>query len=186
MAKSLFHKDTPEKKPAKPTPYDLIEKEVAHLKKGASVRRSPKEQVKKSAPWFAILVAGCLVTLFCWDPPVHAWQKGEAIRTYLYLHNYTSGPLAQQLASTRILAPDEIDTLNRRQGSFQGYYPSPEAAQQTAQGIINYMNSVRALRAGQLEKLDPIDRTRYLFFVKPGLGDLMPTQWDFLDPTVGN
>ena len=36
MEKSLFQKDTP-KGPA-PTPYELIEPEIVHLKKGYSIR----------------------------------------------------------------------------------------------------------------------------------------------------
>jgi hypothetical protein len=181
MAKSLFQKATAEKAPS--SPYDKIESEIAHLKKGTSVRHGNKPR-PRTPPWLVLLALFTLAWLYLMDPPMHAWYKGEAVHTVLYLHNYSAGPLADRLIATQILAPDEIETLNRRTGAFQGYYASPEAANKEATKIIDYMDGVRLLHAGKYEKLDPLGRMRYLLFIRTGL--ILPTRWDFLDPGVGN
>lgn len=181
MAKSLFQKNTPED--PSPTPYELIEPEIVHLKKGYSIRHGPKAK-KHTAPWLVILALCVLTWLYLMDPILHAWYKGEAIRTYLYLHNYDSGPLADSLLASQIFTPEEVNTLNSRQGSFQDYYSSPIAAENQAGVIINYMTNVRLLHAGKYETLDPIGRMRYAIFIYPGL--VLPTQWSILDPSVGD
>jgi hypothetical protein len=181
MENSLFHKDRPEDRP--PTPYELIEPEIVHLKKGYSVRYGPKAK-KRMSPWLVILAFCGLAWLYLMDPIYHAWYKGEAIQTYLYLHNYGSGPMAANLLATQIFSPDEVNTLNHRQGAFQDYYSSPEAANRDAQLIIDYVNNVRLLHAGKYETLDPVGRMRYALFIYPGI--LLPTDWDFLDPSVGD
>jgi len=179
MAKSLFQKKRPEDRP--PTAYELIEPEIVHLKKGYSIRYGDKRKSKRPL-WLVVLAFGGLCWLYLMDPICHAWYKGDAAKDYLYLHNYGTGPLMGQLTATGILTPDEIDTLNQRQGSFQDYYPSPGAANEEAQTIIDYMKSVRDLHAGKYAKLDPIGRMRYLLFIRTGL--LLPTAWNFLDPSV--
>jgi hypothetical protein len=182
MAKSLFHKDNnPEDSAA--TPYELIEPEIVHLKKGYSIRHGTRSKPKKPL-WLIVLAFGGLAWLYLMDPVLHAWYKGEAIRTYLYLHNYGAGPQADNLVATKILSRDEIETLNRRQGAFQGYYASPAAANQQAEVIINYMANVRLLHDGKYLQLDPVGRMRYAFFIYTGL--FLPTDWDFLDPAVGD
>ena len=181
MENSLFHKDTPEASP--PTPYELIDHEIAHLKKGSSIRQGPGAK-KKTLPWLVILALCGLGWLYVMDPFIHAWYKGEAVRTYLYLHNYGAGPLVNDLIATRIFSPDEMEALNRRNGSFQDYYASLEAANREAQTIIDYMTAVRLLHAGKYQQLDPVGRTRYLLFIRTGI--VPPTDWNFLDPSVGN
>ena len=181
MEKSLFRKDTPEGSP--PSPYELIGPEIGHLKKGASIRHGPK--FKQSTPPWLIIIAFCaLGWLYLMDPFYHAWYKGEAIRTYLYLHNYGTGPLADNLIATQIFTPDEVQILNHRTGSFQGYYVSPEAANHEAEKIIDYMTALHRLHIGQYQQLDPVGRMRYLLFIRPGL--ILPTQWSILDPTVAD
>jgi hypothetical protein len=179
MAKSLFHKKNPEK--PSPTPHELIEPEVAHLTKGQSVRHGPRAK-PKTPPWFFILAFCGLAWLYLIDPFLHAWYKGEAVRAYLYLHNYGSGPLADQLIATQIFSPDEIDILNHRHGAFQDYYVSPLAANHKAQTIINYMTAVHLLHAGKYQQLNLVGRMRYLLFIRTGIP--LPTEWDFLDPSV--
>jgi hypothetical protein len=181
MAKSPFEKDTPPKAP--PSHYELIEHEISHLKKGSSTRHGPGAR-PKTAPWILVLVFLTLAWLYLMDPPMHAWYKGEAVRAYLYLHNYSNGTLVGQLVATRILSPDEIATLDRRSGSFQSYYASPEAANRAAQKIVDYMNDVSALHDGRYEKLDPLQRMRCFVFIDTGI--IVPTRWDFLDPSVGD
>lgn len=181
MAKSLFHKDAP--KDSSPTPYELIEPEIVHLKKGYSIRYGP--HAKKTTPPWLVIIAFCgLVWLYLMDPFLHAWYKGEAIRTYLYLHNYATGPLADSLIASQILSPDEVMVLNHRQGAFQDYYASPQAANHQAEVIINYMADLHLLHSGNYETLGPVGRMRYLLFIRTGL--ILPTQWDFLDPSVGD
>jgi hypothetical protein len=179
MEKSLFHKTTREG--ASPTPYELIEPEIVHLKKGYSIRYGPKAK-KTAPPWLVILAFCGLAWLYLMDPFFHAWYKGEAIRTYLYLHNYGTGPVAANLIATHIFSPDEVTVLNHRQGSFQDYYASPEAANRQAEVIINYMTALQLLHAGKYEQLDPVGRMRYLLFIRTGI--VLPTDWSFLDPSV--
>ncbi|HEV3273060.1 MAG TPA: hypothetical protein VGZ93_12845 [Candidatus Methylacidiphilales bacterium] len=180
MEKSIFHKKNRENQP--PTPYELIEPEIVHLKKGYSIRYGARPKPK--IPLWLFLLAFCgLGWLYLMDPILHAWYKGEAVRTYLYLHNYGGGSLANGLVASEILSPQEAAVLNRRQGSFQDYYASPEAADQQAGTIINYMTTVRLLHAGKYEQLDPVGRMRYLLFIRTGI--VVPTQWSFLDPSVG-
>ena len=181
MENSLFHKDTPQAPP--PTPHELIESEIGHLKKGSSTRQDPHAKAKRSF-WLLILALCGLGWLYVMDPFIHAWYKGEAVRTYLYLHNYGTGPQANDLIATRIFSPDEVEALNHRSGSFQDYYASPEAANRKAQTIISYMTAVRLLHAGQYQQLDPVGSTRYLLFIRAGI--VPPTQWSALDPTVEN
>lgn len=181
MEKSLFQKATT--KGSSPTPYELIEPEIVHLKKGYSIRYGPKGK-PKTPPWLLIIAICGLGWLYLMDPVLHAWYKGEAIRTYLYLHNYGSGPLADNLIATRIFSPDEVETLNHRHGSFQDYYASPEAANHQADTIINYMVALRLLHDGKYRQLDPVGRMRYLLFIRTGI--ILPTQWSALDPSVGD
>jgi len=181
MAKSLFQRNPPEDRPS--TPYELIEPEIVHLKKGTSVRHGPRAQ-RKSSPWLIILGFCGLVLLYVLDPFLHAWYKGEAVRTYLYLHNYGAGPLADNLVATHILSEDEVNVLNHRQGSFQDYYASPDAANQEAQTIIDYVNGVKLLHAGKYQHLNPVGRLRYLIFIRMGLNP--PTDWTSLDPSVSD
>jgi hypothetical protein len=181
MEKSLFRKSTPES--PSPTPYELIEPEIVHLKKGYSIRHGPHAKAK-TPPWLLILAFCALGWLYLMDPFYHAWYKGEAIRTYLYLHNYGTGSAATDLIATQIFSGDEVGTLNHRQGSFQDYYASPEAANREAEAIVQYMTNVRLLHAGKYQQLDPVGRMRYLLFIRPGL--VLPTEWSFLDPSVGD
>src|SRR5271170_22968 len=146
MEKSLFQKNTRKEQP--PTPHELIEPEIVHLKKGYSIRHGPK--AKKGTPAWVVVVAFCgLAWLYLMDPFLHAWYKGEAIRTYLYLHSYGTGPQVNALVATRIFSPEEVAALNRRGGSFQDYYASPEAASRQAATIINYMTTLQLLHDGK-------------------------------------
>jgi hypothetical protein len=181
MAKSLFQRNYPEG-PSPPTPYELIEPEIVHLKKGYSIRHGERPS-PKAPPWMLVLAFCGLAWLYLMDPIIHAWNKGEAIRTYLYLHNYGTGSLANQLAASQILLPDEVEALNHRQGAFQDYYPSLDDAKHHAEVIIKYMNDVRLLHAGKYQKLGPVGRMRYLLFIRTGL--VLPSDWTFLDPGVG-
>jgi len=118
------------------------------------------------------------------DPVIHAWYKGEAIRTYLYLHNFGAGPELQNLVATRILSADEIGILNSRHDPVQDYYPSPKAAGAQATEITTYIHNVALLHAGKYQQLDPIGRMRFLLFIRTGL--YLPTSWDFLDPSISS
>jgi hypothetical protein len=176
---SLFRKDPPPDRA--PTPYELIEPEIVHLQKGYSIRHGARPR-SKAPIWLVVIAFGGLAWLYLMDPFYFAWYKGEAIRNYLYLRNYGAGPQLNNLIASQILSADEIDTLNHRPGSFQNYYSSPYAANETADTITTYMASVRALHAGKYKKLDPVGRMRYLLFIRTHL--ILPTQWSFLNPTV--
>ena len=180
MGKSLFQKDTPEEKPP-PDPYDLINKEIDHLKRGGSVRHGPKRK-NRTPNWLIVIAFFGLAWLYLMDPIYHAWYKGDAVRAYLYLRNFGSAADLADLAGCGILGPEDIDNLNHRNGSFQDYYPSPDAAKKNAEKIIQYMASVRLLHDGKYEQLDPVGRMRYAIFIKFGI--VVPTDWSFLDPTV--
>jgi hypothetical protein len=181
MSNSLFQKDNQEESSAPRSPYDLIGKEIGHLKKGSSVRHGNNLQ-KSSLPWLVVMLVCAAVGLYVMDPVIHAWDKGTAVRVYLYLHTFGSGPDAAKLIATGIFSADEIDALNRRTGSFQDYFSSPEAANLQAEDIIKYMANVKLLHAGKYEQLDPVGRARYLLFIRTGI--FLPTSWSFLDPAV--
>jgi hypothetical protein len=179
MGKSIFEKQKPDDRP--PTPIELIEPEIVHLRKGYSIRYGQKGGPKRPL-WLVFLAFCTLVWLYLMDPIYHAWYKGEAGTAYLYLHNYGGGARATELAACGILSPDEIQMLDRRDGSFQDLYPSPAMAAKKAQTIVAYMKSVHDLHAGNYIDLDPLQRMRYLLFIRTGL--FLPTQWNFLDPQV--
>ncbi len=180
MAKSLFQKKIREDPSL--DPYELIEPEIVHLQKGYSIRHGPKG-APKAPSWLLIILFCCLAWVYLMDPLLHAWYKGEAVRSYLYLRDFGSGNLVRDLAATGIFSPDEVETLNHRHGSFREYYGSPQAATQEATTIIDYMTNVRLLHEGKYQHLDPIGRLRYLLFIRTGL--YLPTDWTFLDPGVG-
>jgi hypothetical protein len=179
MENSLFRRKEPEERP--PTPLEMIEPEIVHLKKGYSIRYGEKGKPKRPL-WLVVLAFFAFGWLYLADPILHAWYKGDAANAYLYLHNYGTGPLMNRLAATGILSPEEIDRLEHRQGSFQDLYASPVAADAQAQTIIDYMKSVHDLHVGNYQNLSPIGRARYLLFIRTGL--ILPTQWNFLDPSV--
>ena len=181
MEKSLFQKAAP--RPNVPSPYELIEPEIVHLKKGYSIRYGPKAP-KRAPPWVLVIGFLALAWFYLMDPIMHAWYRGEAVHTYLYLHNYGSGELASKLAATQILNADEINTLNHRQGSFQDYYSTPADAVKEANVIIKYMDDVKLLHSKNYQQLDPVGRLRYLLFIRTNL--FLPTSWDFLDPGIGS
>jgi hypothetical protein len=180
MAKSLFQRNAPELRP--PTNFELIEPEVIHLKKGYSIRYGPKQP--KRSVWLVLLGFCGLAYIYLMDPILHAWYKGEAVKTYLYLHNYGNAQAAQDLINSQILDYGDIQTLNHRTGAFQDDFKSLQDATAESEKIITYMNSVRLLHAGRYQALDPLGRMRYLLFIRTGL--VLPTQWGFLDPSVGN
>jgi hypothetical protein len=164
-----------------PSAYELIEPEIVHLKKGYSIRYGAKPR-RKTPTWFVFLGFCGLVWLYLQDPVLHAWYKGEAVNAYVYLHNYGAGKDSAELAASGILTPEEVTALDQRRGSFQTYYPSPQVAARHAQDIIAYLTTVRKLHAGRYQDLDPVGRMRYLLFIRTGL--VLPTRWDFLDPSV--
>ncbi len=175
---SLFNKDSEVKQPI--SNLDKIESEVAHLKKKNSVRDQPG--AKKVAPWIFTLIILGLIGLYIMDPGLHALYKGEAIRAYLYIHNYGSAARADELAATRIFTEDEVAALNRKHGSYQDYFSSPEAADRTAQSVIDYMKQVEALHSDKYNELDHINKIRYVMFIKSDIPT--PTAWSSLDPSV--
>ena len=175
---SLFRKDT--SRPA-PSVYELIAAEVAHLNKRYSVRYGTAER-GRTAQWVFGIAVCAVLGLFFMDPFFYALQKSDAIRTYLYLHNYDSGASADALVASGILNRDEALRLNQRQGVYQDYFASPDEAEKKSESIIAYMNSVRDLHNGRYEQLDPIGKLRYELFVRVGL--MPPTHWSGLNPSV--
>jgi len=180
MAESLFKRKAPERREPL-SPYDLIEGEIVHLKKGYSVRYGSQPQ--RHTPMWVVVLGFCgLAYLYLFDPFAHAWYKGEAIKAYLYLHSYGAGKEASQLAASGIFSPDELTLLNQQHGSYQDYYATPQAAADEATTIVTYLTSVKLLHAGRYQELDPLGRMRYLLFIRTGL--FLPTSWSILDPAV--
>jgi len=178
---SLFDKNRPEGKAQPPTPHELIEKEVAHLKKGSSTRHGKGTPATKIT-FGAVVLIGAFVWLYAMDPFIYAWYKGEAARTFLYLHNSGSAAEEQKLVASGMFSDEEVDVLKQRQGSFQDYYATPDAANRQAETIIHYLNEVRALHAGHSDELGTLNKVRYTIFIK--LGIPVPMQWSFLNPTI--
>jgi len=180
MGEPLFQRKT-ETAPAPITPHDLIEKEVAHLKKGTTARYGD-QPARKMSSWLIVLAVGALLWLYLMDPIEHAWYKGEAMHTYRYLHNYGAGKDFSELAASGILKPEELHQLDLSTQTDKDYYDTPATAARTAQTIIAYMASVKQLHAGTYANLDALGRVRYTLFVRFGI--IPPTAWNFLDPSV--
>lgn len=178
---SLFDKDPNAKQELPIYGRERIEAEIGHLKKKGSVRDAKARRYAMA--WTIVLIAVItLVTLYCLDPLLHSYYKGNAIKAYLYIHNYGNEATAQQLVATGILNREELIVLNRRQGAFQDSYSSPDAANADVQAILDYQAGLRRLQGGDFDKLTPVNKVRYYLFVVPGIP--MPTDWQILDPAV--
>ena len=177
---SIFSKVPPAKPPSI---YDKIGAEITHIKKGQTgTAREGSDAGTKTGAWLATIAMGLLIVLFFMDPFLFAMHKSDAIRAYVYLHNYDSASNTDALVATHIFSDDEIAAMNAQHGSFQNYFPSPAAAQQKAAAIVSYVNGLHDLRYGRYEDLDPIGKLRYLLFVRIGL--FPPTYWPGLNPSV--
>jgi len=175
---SIFSKDPAEEHRA--SVYDKIEGEIAHLKKKTGTRDAPGST--KAVPWIASLVILGFIGLYIMDPFLYAMHRNDAVRAYLYLHNYDGNSSSRDLVASRILSTDEIQVLNQREGSFQDYYASPQAAEQQAASIVQYMNGLRTLHEGPYDHLDRLSWIRYHLFVQTGLQP--PISWTFLNSTI--
>ena len=169
--------------PKDPFSRELIEKEIAHLKKKGSSRNNREAQRYTSRSLLTLAILAVL-WFYAMDPFLHAYYRGNAVHAYLYLHNYGDDKKAAALADTRIFTTYEIKQLDERQGSFQDYFRNVEAANESSEDIIRYMNGVHDLHEGNYAKLTPFNKVRYELFVKTGLTP--PMRWDFLDPSIGH
>ncbi len=167
----------------RPDPFDraLIEKEIAHLKNPRSVRHA-QEQSRGISRLLMFGVIALLAWLYVMDPILFAYNRGDAIHTYLYLHNYGSEQKAAALAASGYFSPLERQALDRRTGSFQDYFVGTAAAEKRADDLIAYLEGVRDLHEDKYRLLSPVNRFRSLLFVKTGLNP--PVRWDFMNPAV--
>lgn len=179
---SLFSKDPTARAALPPYAFERIEREIAHLRKASLARHKPGESLTL-ARMVTSLALCSLLCLYFMDPFLYAYHKGDAIRTYLYLHNHGSEQKAQVLLSTKIFSDSEVEALNHRTGSFQDYFAGPTQAAEKADSIVNYMNGLYYLHKGQYDDLDPIGKLRYLLFFRTGLTP--PMDWAGLTPVVG-
>ncbi|MCE0499131.1 MAG: hypothetical protein LV481_14415 [Methylacidiphilales bacterium] len=181
MASSIFDKD-PSKQPV-PSAYarERIEKEIAHLQKARSTRHRTDERHTLGFIVVCVILLA-IAGLYFMDPIIYSWDKGDAMQAYLYLHNCGSDQKARALVATGILTQAEVEILNRRHGSFQDYYASPQAAQKTADSIINFMNGLSTQRDGPYDSLDILGKIRFNLFCRWGL--IPPTEWPSLNPVV--
>ena len=181
---SLFSRNPEEKKPApahSPFAPERLEKETAHLRNRRSVRHLDATR-HRGWPWLLVLLVLGLLWLFCMDPVLYSFQRDDAIRDYLYLHNCGSDAKARELAASGVLTPNEVERLDRRIGSFQDYYANSAAADQKADEIIRYMKGLSDLRAGRYESLGTVGKIRYQLFVRFGL--IPPVKWNIFTPEV--
>jgi len=177
---SLFDKDPTQGPPL--SNYDRIEKEIAHLKKGTSVRTAPGQQGRKIGSWVLISVILAIIGFYVMDPFIYALKKSDAIDIYLYLHNCDGKTSTDALLATQIFSDDEIRALNKRQGSFQDYFSSPQEAEAKAAAIVHFIDGLHNLHANRYDQLSTIDKIRCVLFVRNGL--LPPMSWNMLNPTV--
>jgi hypothetical protein len=178
---SLFGNDPGKRPPLSAYAPERIEREVSHLSKKGSVRHM-RETRRSGLAWLITLVVIVFLWLFFMDTVLHSFARSDAIRTYLYLHNYGSDKKALELARTGMFTPNEIEILNRRPGSFQDYFVNSHAADQSADSIIRYMQSLSDLRTGQYAKLGIVGKIRYQLFVRFGL--IPPEKWSLFEPSV--
>ena len=172
----------PPGKPSSPFARELIEKEIAHLKKKGSVRHAQEERRHLSRGLMILAILGVL-WLYFMDPILYAYDRGDAIRTYLYLHKYGNDAKAAALAASGFLSAYETQQLDKRQGSFQDYFNGTEAADRKADALIRYLQGVHNLHQDNYPALSPLNKFRYTVFVKTGLTP--PAQWEFLNPSIG-
>lgn len=167
----------------KPAPFarELIEKEIEHLKKGKSVRQA-RDSRRSRLGAFICGAAFILVGLWGLDPVLYSYNRGEAIHAYLYLHNYGDDHKAAALAACGLLTPDEVHKLNVREGKFQDYFNGTAPAEEKAVALIRYMDGVHALHENRYDALTPLNKLRYILFIKTGLTP--PIQWDCLDSSI--
>ena len=160
---------------------ELIEKEVDHLKKRKGVRSM--EETKR-AKWKIVVTAAVLAVswLYFMDPFLFSYNRGDAIRDYLYLHNYGSDAKAHALAASGLLTDYEVRQLNLRQGSFQDYFNGTVPAEKKAADLIAYMDQVHALHEGKYESLSIVNKVRYVLFVKTGI--IPPIRWQVLNSSI--
>jgi hypothetical protein len=170
--------------PGKSDPYnrELIEKEIGHLKKGRSVRNAQDQARGWSRTLMFAAICGAL-WIYIMDPVLFAYHRGDAIRTYLYLHNYGSDPKAAALAASGYFSDYERHGLDERTGSFQDYFVGTEAAEKKADALVRYLQGVHDLHNHNYASLTPLNKFRYVLFVKTGLTP--PVRWEFLNPSIG-
>jgi hypothetical protein len=167
----------------KPAPFahELIEKEIAHLLK----RKGTRHAAVTSRTWSKMIVTAVvlgLITLWGLDTVLFSYNRGDAIRVYLYLHNYGNDAKADAVAQAGYFTPSEIHYLDARQGQFQDYFPSRIVAEAKGAELVAYGREVRNLHQGHEDMLSPLDKVRYFLFVKTGL--IPPTRWDVLNPSI--
>jgi|SRR5579871_1271274 len=159
----------------------LIEKEIAHLKKRQGTRHAGQEK----RTWSKVIVAAGvlgLIGLWVMDALIFSYDRGDAIRVYLYLHNYGSDAKADAVADCGLLTDKEVKRLNAREGSFQDFYAGTRAAEARADELIATMEEVDALHHGHYDLLSPLNKLRYVLFIKTGLTP--PTHWTALDSSI--
>ena len=161
--------------------HELIEKEIEHLKKRKGVRGTT-ETKRAKGKLLATLAVLLLLGLYTMDVFVFSYDRGDAMRVYLYLHNYGNDAIAQHVASSGLLTPYEVKVLNRRQGSYQDYFIGTVPAERKAADLIGYMDQVHALHDGKYESLTILNKVRYVLFVKTGL--IPPIRWQTLNSPI--
>lgn len=167
----------------KPAPFsrELIEKEIEHLKKRRGVRSAQDTE----RAWGKALLGLAVVALFwlyAMDPFFFSYNRGDAIRVYLYLHNYGNDAQARAVATCGLLTPSEVVQLDHRAGSFQDYFNGTGPAERKAAELEAYMDQVRALHQGRYESLSLVNKLRYFLFVKTGL--IPPIRWQALNSSI--
>jgi hypothetical protein len=168
---------------ARPDPFspDLIAKEITHLKKGRSVRQA---QDSRRSKWriFLFVVVVALLGLYGMDPMLFSYDRGDAIQVYLYLHNYGNDHEADTMVACGLLTPGEAHQLRLRQGSFQDYFDGTKAAEEKAAALVRYMNGVHDLHQYRYAALTPLNKLRYILFMKTGLTP--PISWNALNSSI--
>lgn len=177
---SIFNKDN---QPEPPGRYAKvwIEGEIKHLKKPKPVRNLTN--VSYNAGRISLLIGFlALIFLYIMDPIFYSFYKDDAIQAYLYLHNYGSDSLANELVQSGILTDQDAAKLDRNTGDFHSYFQNTEAARKEAYVILYFMSQVHALHVGDYDRLDPLQKLRYFLFIKTGLTP--PTSWPAINPAV--
>ncbi len=178
---SLFDKNPSEPPPADGYSRHLIAGEIAHLKKPQGTRASPRERAVQAQTFFWVLGLA-LVAIYCADPFLHAYYKGDAIKAYPYLCSLGRGDEAQPLADSGILASDELMILKRQAASSGDLFSSPDSARAVSDKVVQYQKEMDALHSGHPEQLGEFNKLRYEIFYHFGLST--PRDWTFLDPKV--
>ncbi|PTY04153.1 hypothetical protein DB346_05010 [Verrucomicrobia bacterium LW23] len=178
---SIFEKDPTAKPVHGAFARERIVTEVDHIARERALRMPTWMRYLRFAGGILLLVG---LALYFLDPFVFSARKAQAIRAYLYQRQH-----GDQKIAAAILVSDYFDDLERsnlqlRTGNFAAFFATPEESKRVAQQTLRYIDTLKGIHTGNLEKVDGLNRLRYYLFEWPGILPSMPVSWSTMTPYV--